>query len=146
MRILSLPINDDLLEVHNSMWSGEEMVYFNGHLASSGASLFGRSHYFTVDSPDGDGVDKYRVEIGMSWFGGVTIDVFRNDAAASWQAPRPPLPASMPACLREATPSPTTSSAAHGRKVGWMMSFLCRGLLGYRGALRCAHRGGEGGC
>lgn len=79
MRILSLPIDDDLLEVHNSMWSGEEKVYFNGQLASSGASIFGRSHYFTVDSPDGNGVDKYRVEIGMSWFGGVSIDVFRND-------------------------------------------------------------------
>lgn len=80
MRILSLPIGDDLLEVHNSMWTGEEKVYFNGQLASSGASLFGRSHYFTVDAVDEEGViDKYRVEISMSWYGGVTVDVFRND-------------------------------------------------------------------
>lgn len=79
MRILSLPINDDLLEIHNSMWSGEERIYFNGQLASKGASFFGRSHYFTVDRSDGDGVDKFRVEIGMAWTGGITIDVFRND-------------------------------------------------------------------
>ena len=79
MRILSLPINDDLLEIHNSMWTGEEKVYFNGQLASSGSSVFGRSHYFTVDGVDGQGIDKFRVEIGMNWFGGVTVDVFRND-------------------------------------------------------------------
>ncbi|MBB4077527.1 hypothetical protein GGR28_000128 [Lewinella aquimaris] len=79
MRILSLPINDDLLEVHNSMWTGEEKIYFNGQLASAGTSVFGRSHYFTVDTPSGDGIDKFRVEIGMSWIGGVTVDVFRND-------------------------------------------------------------------
>ncbi len=79
MRILSLPIHDDLLEVHNSLWTGEEKVYFNGHLASSGHSLFGRSHYFTVDAADGQGTDKFRVEIGMNWWGSVTVDVFRND-------------------------------------------------------------------
>ena len=79
MRILSLPINDDLLEVHNSIWTGEEKVYFNGQLASTGTSIFGRSHYFTVDAPDSTGVDKYRVEIGMNWMGSVTVDVFRND-------------------------------------------------------------------
>ncbi|THH41135.1 hypothetical protein [Neolewinella litorea] len=79
MRILSLPIESDLLEVHNSLWSGEEKVFFNGSLASSGCSLFGRTHYFTVDAADGGGVDRYRVEIGMSWYGGCTVDVFRND-------------------------------------------------------------------
>ncbi len=79
MRILSLPIDDDLLEVHNSLWTGEEKVYFNGQMTSSGCSLFGRNHYFTVDAPDGSGVDKYRVEIGMNWMGGATVDVFRND-------------------------------------------------------------------
>ncbi|PPK84371.1 hypothetical protein CLV84_4141 [Neolewinella xylanilytica] len=79
MRILALPIQDDLLEVHNSLWTGEEKVYFNGQLASSGYSIFGRSHYFTVDAADGQGVDKYRVEIGMNWWGSVTVDVFRND-------------------------------------------------------------------
>ena len=79
MRILSLPIDDDLLEVHNSLWTGEEKVYFNGQLASTGTSIFGRSHYFTVDSSGGNGVDKFRVEIGMNWMGGVTVDVFRND-------------------------------------------------------------------
>ncbi len=79
MRILSLPIDDDLLEVHNNIWTGEEKVYFNGQLASVGASVFGRSHYFTVDAATGEGTDKFRVEIGMSWIGGVTVDVFRND-------------------------------------------------------------------
>ncbi|WP_116108227.1 hypothetical protein [Lewinella sp. IMCC34191] len=79
MRILALPIQDDLLEVHNSMWTGEEKVYFNGNLASSGHSLFGRSHYFTVDATDGQGVDKFRVEIGMAWWGAITVDVFKND-------------------------------------------------------------------
>lgn len=89
MRILSLPLNDDLLEVHNSMWSGEEKVYFNGQLASSGASIFGRSHYFTVDSPDGGAIDKYRVEIGMNWMGGVTVDVFRNESCLLASAKTP---------------------------------------------------------
>ncbi|WP_116127466.1 hypothetical protein [Lewinella sp. IMCC34183] len=79
MRILSLPINDDLLEIHNSIWTGEEKVYFNGELTSSGCSIFGRNHYFTVDAPDGESIDKYRVEIGMNWFGFITVDVFRND-------------------------------------------------------------------
>ncbi len=79
MRILSLPIEDDLLEVHNSVWTGEEKVYFNGQLASVGKSIFGRSHYFTVDALGGEGTDKFRVEIGMNWMGGVTVDVFRND-------------------------------------------------------------------
>ena len=79
MRILSLPIGEDLLEVHNSMWTGEEKVYFNGQLASSGYSILGKSHYFTVDAADGNGSDKFRVEIGMSWIGSITVDVFRND-------------------------------------------------------------------
>lgn len=79
MRILSLPINDDLLEVHNSIWTGEEKVYFNGQLASSGFSLLGRNHYFTVDATERSGVDKYRVEIGMTWWGSITVDVFVND-------------------------------------------------------------------
>ncbi len=79
MRILSLPIDEDLLEVHNSLWTGEEKVYFNGQLASVGKSIFGRSHYFTVDARNGEGMDKFRVEIGMNWMGGVTVDVFRND-------------------------------------------------------------------
>ena len=78
MRLLSLPIQDDLLEVHANSWSGQESIYFNGQLASSGFSVFGRHHYFTVDAVDGDGIDKYRVEISMSWTG-VAIDVFRND-------------------------------------------------------------------
>ena len=79
MRILALPIDDDLLEIHNSIWTGEEKIYFNGQLASSGYSVFGRDHYFTVDTPDGSAVDKYRVQIGMNWWGSVTVDVFRND-------------------------------------------------------------------
>lgn len=79
MRILSLPIDDDLLEVHNSHWTGEEKIYFNGTLTSSGCSFFGKNHYFTVDAPDGNGVDKYRVEVGMNWYGGFSVDVFRND-------------------------------------------------------------------
>ena len=78
MRLLSLPINDDLLEVHNSIWSGVESIYFNGQLASSGFSMFGRHHYFTVDAADGDGIDKFRVEISMTW-SGIVVDVFRND-------------------------------------------------------------------
>lgn len=78
--MLSLPIGEDLLEVHNSMWTGEEKIYFNGQLASSGSSVFGRTHYFTVDAADSSGdVDKFRVEISMTWFGSVTVDVFRND-------------------------------------------------------------------
>ena len=79
MRILSLPIHDDLLEIHNNILTGEEKVYFNGQLASSGHSLFGRTHYFTADAPDGQGIDKFRVEIGMTWWGSITVDVFRND-------------------------------------------------------------------
>ncbi|CAH1002128.1 hypothetical protein LEM8419_03045 [Neolewinella maritima] len=78
MRLLSLPIGDDLLEVHNSIWTGVESIYFNGQLASSGFSFLGRHHYFTVDAAEGDGIDKFRVEISMGW-SGVSVDVFCND-------------------------------------------------------------------
>jgi hypothetical protein len=79
MRILSLPLGDDLIEIHNSVWTGEEKVYFNGQLASTGRSFFGRNHYFTVDRVDGQGIDKFRVEISMTWFGSIAVDIFHND-------------------------------------------------------------------
>ena len=77
MRYLSLPIGNDLLEIHNNMWTGHETIYFNGEAVSRRFSFFGCEHFFTAENELGQ-TDRYVVKISFSWLG-VVFDVFRND-------------------------------------------------------------------
>ena len=77
MRILSLPVDEDLLEVHVCWWSGKEKVYWNGTEVSSKWHFIGSKHHFTVDAPDGSGIDNIRVTTSYGWLG-YQYDVFYN--------------------------------------------------------------------
>jgi len=78
MRLLSLPVGNDLIEVHVCMWTGKEKVYWNGEQVSSKWHCFGSRHFFTVDAPGGEGIDTVRV---LTSYGimGYRYDVFYND-------------------------------------------------------------------
>lgn len=77
MRLLSLPIAADLLEVHVCFWSGKEKVYWNGTEVSSKWHFLGSKHHFTVDTPDGSGIDNIRVNTSYGMMG-YQYDVFYN--------------------------------------------------------------------
>lgn len=78
MRVLSLPIGNDLLEIYINMWKSQEMVYFNGQLASKKTHFIGTSHHFTTDAVHSFGVDHFRVVTSYGWMG-FRYDVFKND-------------------------------------------------------------------
>lgn len=76
MRYFSLPIGNDLLEFHNSCWTGVETVYFNGRKATEKFSFFGTTHEFTVENERGE-TDRYYLRGSFSIYG-LVFDVFRN--------------------------------------------------------------------
>ncbi|WP_273446885.1 hypothetical protein [Neolewinella agarilytica] len=78
MRVLSLPIGNDLLEIHINLWKSQETVYFNGQLASKKTHFIGTSHHFTTDAVHSFGVDHFRVVTSYGWMG-FRYDVFKND-------------------------------------------------------------------
>lgn len=78
MRLLSLLVGNDMIEVHVCWWSGKEKVYWNGTEVSSKWHFLGSRHFFTVDAPDGSGIDKIRVKTSYGMMG-YQYDVFYND-------------------------------------------------------------------
>jgi len=45
---ISLPVGDDLLEIHKFFWKGKDAVYWNGELMSSKKRFFTSHHVFRV--------------------------------------------------------------------------------------------------
>ena len=78
MRLVSFPIGENLLEVHNNMWTGVESVTFNGRTVSRQFNWFEGIHNFTVMADDGVSVDDYRVEIRFT-MAGIVVDVYKNE-------------------------------------------------------------------
>ncbi|MTB51388.1 hypothetical protein [Lewinella sp. W8] len=78
MRLVSVPVGDNLLEVYNNMWTGVETVSFNGRTVSRQFNWFEGIHHFTVMADDGVSVDDYRVEIRFS-MAGIVVDVYQNE-------------------------------------------------------------------
>lgn len=75
---LSLPVGDDLLEIHHGMWSGKDTVRWNGEVVSQHQRFFGSRHRFTVFNPVRGQDDAFEVRIGLGW-NGTTYAVRRND-------------------------------------------------------------------
>jgi len=75
---VSLPVGDDLLEIHHNMWTGKDAVYWNGNQMSKKRRFFGSTHVFRI--PTGysgqDDVFRVRISVGLN---GTTYSVKRND-------------------------------------------------------------------
>ncbi|MFT5998145.1 MAG: hypothetical protein ACI81P_000593 [Neolewinella sp.] len=75
---VSLPVGDDLLEIHHNMWAGKDSIYWNGNQMSRKRRFLGSTHVFRVPTgPSGqDHVFRVRISIGLN---GTTYSVKRND-------------------------------------------------------------------
>ena len=75
---VSLPVGDDLLEIHHNMWTGKDAVYWNGNQMSRKRRFFGSTHVFRI--PTGysgqDDVFRVRISIGLN---GTTYSVKCNN-------------------------------------------------------------------
>lgn len=75
---VSLPIGDDLLEIHHGMWSSKDSIFWNGELLSEKKRVFGSKHVFRVANYSTGKDDVFYVKIGMGW-NGTTYSVKRNE-------------------------------------------------------------------
>ena len=75
---VSLPIGDDLLEIHHGMWSGKDTIYWNGEQMSHKRRFFGSNHVFRIPTGYSGQEDVFyvRISIGLN---GTTYGVKRND-------------------------------------------------------------------
>lgn len=75
---VSLPVGDDLLEIHHNMWSGKDVIFWNGNEMSRRRRIFGSTHVFRI--PTGysgqDHVFRIRISIGLN---GTTYSVKRDN-------------------------------------------------------------------
>lgn len=75
---VSLPVGEDLLEIHHNMWTGKDQVFWNGESVSRKRRFFGSTHVFRVANGLTGRDDVFRVKIGMG-FNGTTYGVKRNE-------------------------------------------------------------------
>lgn len=75
---ISLPVGDDLLEIHKLFWKGKDAVYWNGELMSSKKRFFTSHHVFRVPNPLSGQDDVFRVRVGVG-LNGTSYGVKRND-------------------------------------------------------------------
>ena len=75
---VSLPIGEDLLEIHHGMWTGKDEIRWNGETVSTRKRIFGSKHTFRVANYITGKDDVFYVKIGMGW-NGTTYSVKRND-------------------------------------------------------------------
>jgi len=79
MKIATLNIGNNIIETHNSMWTGIETVYFNGYRVSKQFNWFVGIHDFEILADDDVNTDYYRVEFRFSWTTGtISTDIYRN--------------------------------------------------------------------
>lgn len=74
---VSLPVNDDLLEIHHNMWTGKDQVFWNGASMSRKRRFFGSQHLFRVFNAVTGGEDTFHVRIAIG-LNGTTYGVKRN--------------------------------------------------------------------
>lgn len=74
---VSLPVGEDLLEIHHNMWTGNDQVFWNGEMVSKSSRFFGSKHTFRVANYETGKDDVFHVRIGMGW-NGTTYGVKRN--------------------------------------------------------------------
>jgi|GEM_PF-2394329 len=74
---VSLPVGEDLLEIHHNMWTGRDEVIWNGASVSKSKRFFGSKHVFRVANYATGKDDVFYVKIGMGW-NGTTYAVKRN--------------------------------------------------------------------
>lgn len=75
---ISLPVGDDLLEIHKFIWKGKDAVYWNGELVSSKKRFFTSHHVFRVPNALTGQDDVFRVRVGVG-LNGTSYGVKRND-------------------------------------------------------------------
>jgi len=75
---LSLPVGDDLLEIHKFFWKGKDAIYWNGELMSSKKRFFTSHHVFRVPNSLTGGEDVFRIRVGAG-LNGTSYGIKRND-------------------------------------------------------------------
>jgi hypothetical protein len=75
---ISLPVGDDLLEIHHSFWKGKDVIYWNGELMSSKKRFFTSKHVFRVPNALTGEDDVFRIRVGVG-LNGTSYGVKRND-------------------------------------------------------------------
>ncbi len=75
---VSLPIGDDLLEIHHRMWKGKHEIYWNGEMKSRKGQFFTSHHVFRVPTGYRGAEDVIHVRIGTG-LNGTTYSVKKND-------------------------------------------------------------------
>ena len=75
---VSLPIEDDLLEIHHNMWTNKDEIFWNGVLKSRKRRFFSSTHVFRIPSGYNGADDVFRIKVGVG-FNGTTYSVMRND-------------------------------------------------------------------
>ncbi len=109
---VSLPIAEDLLEIHHNMWTGVDEIFWNGASVSKSKRFFGSNHTFRVANYVTGKDDVFYVRIGMGW-NGTTYSVKRNDKVllGAWKDKlthnnRSKMPEAEPPALDLNTPPP----------------------------------------
>lgn len=75
MKLASLSIGQDLIEVHNSMWTGVETVFINGQEVSRQFNWFNGVHKFQVMNQSTGVNDYYRVEFNANFNSTTMVDI-----------------------------------------------------------------------
>lgn len=75
MKLASLSIGQDLIEVHNSMWTGVETVFINGQEVSRQFNWFNGVHKFQVMNQFAGVNDYYRVEFNTNFNSTTMVDI-----------------------------------------------------------------------
>lgn len=75
---VSLPIGDDLLEIHHNMWTNKDAIFWNGAMKSRKRRFFSSTHVFRIPTGYNGADDVFRIKVGVG-FNGTTYSVMRND-------------------------------------------------------------------
>ena len=74
MKIITIYLNSNTMELHNSFLLGKETVKFNGEIMSSKYSLFGHTHRFSVDENGKEVSYSVRFRSGLP----AAVDILRD--------------------------------------------------------------------
>lgn len=75
---ISLPVGDDLLEIHREIWTSKDVIYWNGQLMSRKGRFFTSKHVFRIPNPNTGREDVFRIRVGAG-LNGTSYGVMRNE-------------------------------------------------------------------
>lgn len=123
---VSLPVGEDLLEIHHNMWTGNDEIFWNGASVSKSTRFMGSHHTFRISNYATGKDDVFHVRIGMGW-SGTTYGVKRNGKVllGTWKdglthADRSRMPAAEPPGLDLNAPPPRRQAGPEPlEREGW---------------------------